>query len=123
MIDQLGYPDSPSSETVYFGQRGSQTLAGYALLDTSINYDIPVFKSAGPWVKLDVYNLLNTQKLITWNTVVRPDPNSPLDSLGLPTGFVQGSQFGTATAATNFPLAFPGQTGGRTFRVAVGFRF
>ena len=123
LIDQLGYPDSPSSQTVYFGQRGSQTFAGYALLDTSVNYDIPVFKSARPWVKLDVYNLLNNQKLITWNTVVRPDPNSPLDSLGLPTGFVQGSQFGTATAATNFPLAFPGQTGGRTFRVAVGFRF
>ena len=123
LLEQLGYPDSPSSQTVYFGSRGSQTFAAYALLDTSINYDIPVFRSARPWVKLDIYNLLNNQKLISWNTVVRPDPDSSLDALGLPTGFLRSAQFGTATAATNFPVAFPGQTGGRTFRVAVGFRF
>ena len=46
----------------------------------------------------------------------RPDPNSPLDSLGLPTGFTKASNFGTALSANSYPLA-------RTFRIAMGVRF
>jgi hypothetical protein len=123
LLAQEGYPDSPSSQTIYFADRGTGSFNGYALLDTSFNYDIRVFKSVRPWVKLDIYNLLNNQKLISFNTTVRPDPNSPTDSLGLPTGFIQGSKFGQATSASNFPIPFQGQTGGRTFRFAVGVRF
>ncbi len=118
-----GYVDAPSSQTIYFADRGTGLFNGYALLDTSVNYDIRVFKSARPWLKLDVYNLLNNQKLISFNTTVTPDPNSPKDALGLPTGFIQGSQFGQATSAANYPIPFQGQTGGRTFRVAFGLRF
>jgi hypothetical protein len=123
LLAQEGYPDAPSSQSIYFADRGIGRFNGYALLDTSINYDIPVFRSARPWLKLDIYNLLNNQKLISFNTTVKPDPNSPLDSLGLPTGFIQGSKFGQATSATNYPIPFQGQTGGRTFRVAFGLRF
>ena len=123
LLAQEGYPDSPSSQTVYFGDRGTGRFNGYALLDTSISYDIPVFKSARPWVKLDIYNLLNNQKLVSFNTTVTPDPNSPVDALGLPTGFIQGPKFGQATSASNYPLPFQNQTGGRTFRVAFGMRF
>ena len=64
---------------MFFGERGSETFKGYGLLDTSINYNIPVFRSLRPWVKFDVYNLFNNRKLIAWNTTVRPDPTSPLD--------------------------------------------
>jgi hypothetical protein len=123
LLDAAGYPDSPSSQNVYFGERGSQFFPGVALFDTSINYELPVYKSARPWLKFDVYNLFNDLTVIRYNTTVNPDPNSPLDALGLPTGFIKGPQFGQATSTAAYPVPFQGQRGGRTFRVALGFRF
>ncbi len=133
LIDAAGYPDSPGVQTLYFGDRGSETFKGYGLFDTSVNYEIPVFRSARPWIKFDVYNLFNNQKLIAWNTTVRPDPNSPKDALGLPTGYTKGSSFGTSSGNTvsnlnlqgipAYPQWSPGQQGGRTFRVSAGIRF
>jgi hypothetical protein len=135
IIAAAGYPDvqSSSDNHVFFAERGSETFKGYGLLDTSINYEIPVFRSVRPWLKFDVYNLLNNQKLVAWNTTVTQDPNSPRDELGLATNFVRGSAFGTATgnAVTNLNLtaipAFPqwagGFNGGRTLRFAAGIRF
>jgi len=76
-----------------------------------------------PWVKFDVFNLLNNDTLITYNTTYRQDPNTPLDALGFRTGVIPGPQFGQAVQQTNFPAPFGGQTGGRTFRLAIGVRF
>jgi hypothetical protein len=118
-----GYPDAPPPGAVYFGPRGSETFKGYGLFDTSLNYTVPVLRTLRPWVKLDVYNVFNNQKQIGWNTSVRPDPNSPQDTLGLPTGYLPGALFGKPTSASHFPVPFNGSTGGRTFRVALGFRF
>src|SRR3954466_5232279 len=123
LLDAAGYPDSPSSQNVFFGKRGSQFFPGVALFDTSVNYEIPIYKSARPWVKFDVYNLFNDLTVIRYNTTVNPDPNSPLDAMGLPTGFIKGPQFGQATSTAAYPVPFQGQRGGRTFRVALGFRF
>jgi hypothetical protein len=118
-----GYPDLPGTSTVYFGDRGSERFLGYGLLDFDLGYNIPVVGSVRPWVKFDVFNLLNNQKQIAWNTTIRPDLASPLDALGLRTGFTKATTFGTATAANQFPRPFGGADGGRTFRVAVGVRF
>jgi hypothetical protein len=123
LLDAAGYPDAPSDQNVYFGDRGSQSFPGYALFDTSINYELPIYKTARPWLKFDVYNLFNNQKVIQYDTTVNPDPNSPTDAFGLPTGFIKGPQFGQATSTAAYPVAFQGQRGGRTFRVAFGFRF
>ena len=76
-----------------------------------------------PWIKFDIYNLLNNDKLITWNTTYRQDPSTPLDALGFRTGVIQGPQFGQATSQSNFPAPFGGATGGRTLRLAIGVRF
>ena len=123
LLDAAGYPDAPSSQNVFFGDRGSEFFPGVALFDTSVNYEIPVYKTARPWVKFDVYNLFNDLKVIRFDTTVTPDPNSPLDEMGLPTGFIKGSQFGQATSTSAYPVPFQGQRGGRTFRVSFGFRF
>jgi len=135
ILTAAGYPDQPGPQTVFFtGARGDQNFAGYGVFDMSINYDVPVFRSLKPWVKFDVYNLLNNEKLIAWSTTVTPNKATPVDNLGLPTGYTPSSTFGTATGNTvtnlnnsninTFPLAFAGaQPGGRTFRVSVGFRF
>jgi hypothetical protein len=74
-------------------------------------------------VKLDVFNLLNNQTLISWNTTIRQDAATPRGDLGLRTGYVNGPLFGQATGNGNYPAPFPGQTGGRTLRAAMGFRF
>jgi hypothetical protein len=122
------YPDAPDSQNVYFGERGSQKFKGYGMIDIGVGYNVPVFKTLRPYVKLDIYNALNNQKQIEWNTTVRQDPNSPKDALGLATGYLEGASFGKATSSQNFPIPFTGDgnapfTGGRTYRVAVGFRF
>jgi outer membrane receptor protein involved in Fe transport len=130
-----GYPDQPGAAHVFFGgERGTERFPGYGVLDSSINYNVPVFRSLRPWVKFDVYNVLNNRKLIGWSTTVTQNTAGPKDSVGLATDYVKNSNFGKATGNTvtnvsstgvqAFPLAFNGAPqGGRTFRVSVGFRF
>jgi hypothetical protein len=74
-------------------------------------------------VKVEILNVTNNQKLIAFDTTVTPDPNSPLDADGLPTGFIRGPQFGQATSNTDYPAWRPGFTGGRTFLLSAGIRF
>ncbi len=112
----LDYVSQPSSQTIYFGPRGSEDFKGYSLFDLAVSYSIPVFKSARPWVKLELYNAFNTEKLITWNTTVRPDPASPRDELGLPTGYIKGPLFGQAQSSGNYLPP-------RAFQMAFGVRF
>ena len=76
----------------------------------AVGYNIPVFKTLRPWLKFDVYNVLNNQKQIAWNTTVSQDPTSPLDSLGLRTGYRARRELRTrATANTHFPIPVPGR--------------
>jgi hypothetical protein len=117
-----GYPDPPTEQTLYFGARGAQTFAGYGVVDASINCSAPGFRSVKPFLKFDIFNVLNNVKRIGFNTAVVPDPNSPTDALGLPTGYLPGPQFGQVQENRNFPASL-GVGSGRTFRVAVGFRF
>lgn len=123
ILTAAGYPDAPGSSSLYFADRGSEEFPGYGLVDANVSYNIPVAGSVRPWIKFDVYNLLNNDKLISYNTTVRQDPTSPLDALGYRTGYVKGAQFGQATSANNFAAPFGGATGGRTFRLALGVRF
>jgi hypothetical protein len=106
----------PTSQTIYFGPRGSEEFEGLSLFDLSVNYSIPVFRTARPFIKLDLFNVFDNDKLLSWNTTVRADPASPLDDLGLPTGYIKGSLFGEAQSSGNY--ARP-----REFRMAFGVRF
>jgi hypothetical protein len=120
VLQQFGYASAPTSQNIYFGSRGSEFFKGSSQFDLSVNYSIPVVRTLRPWIKADILNLFNDQTLgagtAGFRTTVRPDPNSPLDSLGLPTGFTKASNFGTALSANSYPLA-------RTFRIAMGVRF
>jgi outer membrane receptor for ferrienterochelin and colicin len=138
IINAAGYVDVPaitgiSNYYIFYGERGSERFKGFSLLDTSVNYDIPVFKSVRPWVKFDVFNLLDNRKLIAWNVVVAADNTTAADGLGFRAGHVKGGAFGTATGNTislsgitvnAFPSAFnQALPGGRTFRMSFGLRF
>jgi hypothetical protein len=136
ILTAAGYPDQLGAANVFFADRGSETFAGYGLLDASVHYNVPVFRDLRPWIKFDLYNVLNNQKLIAWNTTVTQNASTPADNLGLRTGFTQGAAFGKATGNTvtnlnqtaipTYPVTGFGGTngnGGRTFRVAMGLRF
>jgi hypothetical protein len=118
-----GYVRLPPSQPVFFGARGSQSFEGYQLMDLSVTYGVPVWQSLRPWVKLEVLNLLNEQKLISWDTTVGADLAGPRDANGLPLDYVEGPNFGKATANANYPRPRQGMDGGRTFLVAAGVRF
>jgi hypothetical protein len=123
ILKNAGYPDAPGRSSLYFDSRGSQEFNGYGALDLNISYNVPIVRSLKPWVKFDIFNALNNDKLVSFNTTVTQDPASPLDALGYRTGFVKGPQFGQATSASNYIPPFGGVTGLRTFQVAVGVRF
>jgi carboxypeptidase family protein/TonB-dependent receptor-like protein len=135
ILVNAGYPDAPTQTHIFFGdKRGTEEFPGYGIFDLNINYNIPVFKSLRPWLKLDVYNLFDNQKLIGFNTNLAQDTAAGVDSVGLATNYTKTASFGKATGNTqtnlnytglySFPRAFDGApAGGRTFRIALGFRF
>jgi hypothetical protein len=111
------YPNLPPTQTIFFAEgRGSERFESAPLFDFALTYTVPVFRSLRPWVKLEVRNLFNDTPLIAYDTTVTPDPTSPLDSLGLRTGYVKGASFGKGTSAAHYP--FP-----RELFVSMGFRF
>ncbi len=120
-----GYARLPGggAQTLYFGERGTGEFAGYGMVDLAANYHIPVWRSVSPWVKLEMFNVLNNQKLIGWQTTVTADPNSTKDANGLPTGYLPAAGFGNARTNADYPRPLPGVDGGRTIQVAFGMRF
>jgi hypothetical protein len=82
-----------------------------------------MWRSTAPWVKLEVLNALNNQKLVSWDTTVSADTKGPLDEYGLPRNYVQGPDFGKATRTGDYPRPRAGMDGGRTFLVSFGLRF
>jgi hypothetical protein len=122
-----GYPTTDVStatrETVYFGDRGGYDFKGYGVMDLATSYNLAVWKSARPWVKLEVYNLFNNQKQIAWDKTVSVDAASALDANGIATGYRKGAQFGQPTNGNQFPQPYLGQNGGRAARIAFGARF
>ena len=124
ILADLGYVDGPSSRTIYFsGGRGSETWDGYGLLDLAVNYRIPVWDSLSPRIKFELFNVFNNDKQIGGNTSVSADPDSPVDELGIPTGFIEGSNFGEATSVNPFPQYIANLDGLRTFRMSLGLTF
>jgi hypothetical protein len=104
------------TQGLFFGERGSEDFKGSTLFDLGTNYSLPFWRTLAPWIKVDIFNVFNSQPLIGWDTSIVPDPTSPVDDLGLPTGYIEGPSFGDAASTAHFP-------GGREFRVAFGVRF
>jgi carboxypeptidase family protein len=111
-----GYVNPPLTQSVYFGKRGSQEFNAWKTVDFAAVYQIPVYRSISPWIKVEVRNVLNDHTLIAWDTTVFADPASPKDALGLPTGFVKGPNFGQARGNADYPIP-------REFLFGAGFRF
>jgi len=111
-----GYDSLPTSQTLFFGGRGTEFFESASRFDLALNYDVPVYKKLRPWLKLEVRNVLGDESLVAFNTTIDADPDSSLDADGLPTSFVRGSRFGQGTSKNHYPLQ-------RTYQFSVGFRF
>jgi hypothetical protein len=122
---QAGYARQPGggTQSLYFGDRGTESFEGYGLVDLAATYEIPIWRTMRPWIKFELYNLFDNNKLVGWNNSVTPDPASPLDANALPTGYIKPSNFGTARANSDYPRPIPGIDGGRSFLMAFGMRF
>jgi hypothetical protein len=120
-----GYARLPGGgfQTLYFGERGSERFEAYGLVDIAATYEIPIWKTVRPWIKFELYNIFDNNKLIAWTTTVNPDPASPLDADGLRTGYTRVTAFGTPRNNADYPRPIPGIDGGRTFQMAMGLRF
>lgn len=122
-----GYPandiNANTAANLFFGERGRGDFLGYGLLDLSVGYGIPLWKAARPWIKFEIYNVMNNTKQIAWDTTVTANAASAKDANGLATGFIQGANFGKAVNDNQFPQPIPGTNGGRLFRMAFGIRF
>jgi hypothetical protein len=92
-------------------------------VDVAATYSVPVWQSLRPWVKLEVLNALNNQKLISWNTSITADNAGPKDENGLPLNYIKSAAFGTASGPASYPRPRPGLDGGRTVMLAAGIRF
>ena len=122
-----GYATPPTSQTIYFGERGAGQFNDAQMFDLAFTYSVPVFRELRPWVKAEVFNLFNDQSLVSYNTVVTPKAGGAVDANGLPLEYTTGAAFGRATAVTSFPRSaqnFAGQNlYARTFLLSAGFRF
>jgi hypothetical protein len=118
-----GYARLPAGQSLFFGARGSENFEGFHLVDLAATYSVPVWQSLAPWIKVEVLNALNNQKLISWNTTITADMAGPKDADGLPVNYIKSAAFGTAVNTTSFARPRPGLDGGRTFMLAAGVRF
>ena len=123
LANNPGYARTPTSQTLYFGERGAGTFAGYGLVDLATTWSVPVWRALAPWVKLEALNLLNNQKPISWDTSITANPNGAFDANGLPLDYIKGVNFGNPTSTTSYPRPRPGMDGGRTYLVAFGVKF
>ena len=117
-----GYANTVT-QTIFFADRGSESFKGYGLFDLAVTYGVPVWRGARPWVKFEAFNLLNNQKLISWDTTITADAGGAKDENGLPLAYVKGARFGTGVSSSNYPGPRPGLDGGRMVDFSVGFRF
>ena len=123
ILDELGYASGPRTQTLYYGDRGSENFNGYGLLDLPVQYQIPIWRTAEPYVKFELYNVFKNDAQIAWNTTVNPVYDGSVDDLGLPLTYEEGSRFRKGTSQDHYPPWLAGVSGGRSFRMSLGFRF
>lgn len=123
ILDELGYANVPTSQSLYFDARGTEDFKGYGLFDVSVQYQIPIWRTAEPFFKFELLNVFNNDTLIGWDTRVEPDYDGPVDDLGLPLNYIEGPRFGEGTSAGDYPPWRAALDGGRAYLMSLGFRF
>lgn len=59
-----GYASLPAQATLFYEGRGSGEFEGSKIFDFTLNYELPIFKTARPFFKAELRNAFNKQPLI-----------------------------------------------------------
>lgn len=110
------YVDRPTSQTIFFGERGNIEWDSVFTVDLSLNYQIPIVKDFELWLKADIFNIFDESAQIDGETGVAANFDGPLTTFGIPTTFTPDADFGRATAANDY-------NDPREYQFTVGFRF
>jgi hypothetical protein len=105
-----------TTQTIFFGERGSQKWSDSMWFDLSVNYALPIWKDLDVWIKADLVNIFNDDSQIGGNINADDVANGPVDAFGLPTSYTLASNHAIAT--TNAHFVAP-----REYQFTVGFRF
>jgi len=109
-----------SSQSIFFGERGSGEFADATYFDFGALYSLPVITRWGLqiFLKADVFNILNEDKAITWDTsvIVNRAAGDPVDANGFPTTFTPAGTFGEPQDGDDF-------LDPREYQFGVGIRF
>jgi hypothetical protein len=114
-----GYAGTPTQQ-IFFGERGSQSFEGFALVDLAVTYGVPVWRSAQPWIKFEMFNAQQSEADCMDTTIAAIRPARAMSSVCRP-ATCKAALPGTANS--HHPTPRPGADGGRMFDMAVGFRF
>jgi hypothetical protein len=116
ILTDSGYVDAPTSQTIFFGDRGDASFDDALTFDLSLNYQLPIVADFDLWIKADLYNVFNDDSQLAGRTTVDANLDGPLDSLGIPTTFTAPGNYLDARNNADF-------TEPREYRFTVGFRF
>jgi hypothetical protein len=123
------YASSTGTYTHFFDGRGNNTFPSVWSLDTAVRYAVPLIAGVSPFVKLDVQNVLNLDKVISYQTTGQRravnNPNgtfshwewAPVGNCG-PGDTPSTSCTGFGRIANQFNYQAP-----RTFLLSVGLQF
>jgi Carboxypeptidase regulatory-like domain/TonB-dependent Receptor Plug Domain len=115
-LTAAGYKNLPTSQTVFFGDLGSEEFNPIHSFDLALTYSVPIIRNVSPRIKFEVYNVTNEQELRFFDTTVTAAAGSPVDGLGLPTTYTRGANFGKARDANDYQTP-------REYRVSASFTF
>ncbi|MEE2777823.1 MAG: TonB-dependent receptor [Acidobacteriota bacterium] len=116
ILAQLGYGGSPAALPLFYGNRGGQQFDSSRRIDFALLYDLPLPDPVDVWLKAEVFNVLDDDSLLSWDTTVHGVDDGKLDELGRPTAHVRDPSFGTARGPEDYETP-------RELRVSLGVRF
>jgi hypothetical protein len=111
-----GYAAPPTTQDVFFAQRGTELFDGAFTTDLAVNYALPIVRDLEVWIKGEVRNVFDDDTLISHNTEIVGDDDGPADAVGLPLNFIRGPRFGEGESEDDFVVP-------REYRFSVGLRF
>ncbi len=98
--------------TYFFDGRGNNRFPGFWQLDTSLRYQLPVWRDLAAWIKLNVQNVTDEDELIAYRT----SGTLSTDASGNVVGWSPTSTFGQARSPLDYQTP-------RTFQLTVGVQF
>ncbi|HEX6642062.1 MAG TPA: hypothetical protein VF215_13165, partial [Thermoanaerobaculia bacterium] len=117
-LTAAGYKNQPTSQSIYFAELGSEEYNPTHQFDLALTYSVPIIRTVSPRIKFEVYNITNEQELRFFDTTVTANNGAtdPKDSLGLPTTYTKGANFGKARDASDYQIP-------REYRVSFSLTF